>query len=218
MNICTSISRHVAPVVTMSIPTPTGRPPTNDTEETLLNPYLAWNTRRLSIPTAHPLHLAHNHAHFSYTWYSLWSWCYNTSFSWQQSMVTLSTRSRMIWAMRILHCIVSSETQFETWWRVSTRAETCCLSNKYSTTLLLVFWLYYPAPSYWIYTGCHRRKEPNFGRVFLMLNYTDITQNTYIQSWTVTEIMAREVWNFDSCYTLTDCQIHIETGRNMWFL
>jgi len=43
-------------------------------------------------------------------------------------------------------------------------------------------------------------------------------KNTYIQSWTVTEIMAREVWNFDSCYTLTDCQIHIETGRNMWFL
>jgi len=27
-----------------------------------------------------------------------------------------------------------------------------------------------------------------------MLHYTDITQNTYIQSWTVTEIMAREVW------------------------
>ena len=68
------------------------------------------------------------------------------------------------------------------------------------------------------YTGCHRRNGPNLGRVFLMLNYTDITQNTYVQSWTVTEIMAREVWNFDSCYTLTDCQIHIETGRNMWFL
>jgi len=31
------------------------------------------------------------------------------------------------------------------------------------------------------YTGCHRRNGPNFGRVFLMLNYTDITQNTYIQ-------------------------------------
>ena len=68
------------------------------------------------------------------------------------------------------------------------------------------------------YTGCHRRNGPNFGTVFLMLNYTDITQNTYIQSWMVTEIMAREVWNFDSCYTLTDCRIHIETGRNMWFL
>jgi len=27
-----------------------------------------------------------------------------------------------------------------------------------------------------------------------MLKYTDITQNTYVQSWTVTEIVAREVW------------------------
>jgi hypothetical protein len=27
-----------------------------------------------------------------------------------------------------------------------------------------------------------------------MLKYTDITQNTYVQIWTVTEIMAREVW------------------------
>jgi len=26
-----------------------------------------------------------------------------------------------------------------------------------------------------IYTGCHRRNGPNFGRVFLMLNYTDMT-------------------------------------------
>jgi len=69
-----------------------------------------------------------------------------------------------------------------------------------------------------IHTGCHRRNGPNFGRVFLMLNYTDITQNTYIQSWTVTEIMASEVWNFDSCYTLTDYQIHTKIGRNMWFL
>ena len=32
------------------------------------------------------------------------------------------------------------------------------------------------------YTECPRRNVPNFGRVFLMLNYTDITQNTYIQS------------------------------------
>jgi hypothetical protein len=51
--------------------------------------------------------------------------------------------------------------------------------------------------------------------VFLMLKYTDITQNTYVQSWTVT---AREIWNFDSCYTLIDYQIRIKTGRNMWFL
>ena len=30
------------------------------------------------------------------------------------------------------------------------------------------------------------------GRVFLMLKYTDIIQNIYVQSWTVTEIKARE--------------------------
>jgi len=32
------------------------------------------------------------------------------------------------------------------------------------------------------YTGCPRRNVKYFGRVFLMLNYTDIPQNTYIQS------------------------------------
>jgi len=43
------------------------------------------------------------------------------------------------------------------------------------------------------YTGCPRRNVPDFRRVFLMLKYTDITQNTYVQSSTVTEMMAREV-------------------------
>jgi hypothetical protein len=43
-----------------------------------------------------------------------------------------------------------------------------------------------------VYTGCLRRKGPNFGRVFLRSNYTDITQNTYIQISMVTEILARE--------------------------
>jgi hypothetical protein len=42
------------------------------------------------------------------------------------------------------------------------------------------------------YRGCPRRNVPDFGRVFFMLKYTDITQNTYVQSWTVTEKMARE--------------------------
>jgi len=42
------------------------------------------------------------------------------------------------------------------------------------------------------YTGCPRRNVPDFGRVFLMLKYTNITQNTYVQSLTVTEIMSRE--------------------------
>jgi len=31
------------------------------------------------------------------------------------------------------------------------------------------------------YTGFPRRNVPDFGRVFLMLKYTDITQNPYIQ-------------------------------------
>ena len=68
------------------------------------------------------------------------------------------------------------------------------------------------------YTGCNRRNGPYFGRVFLRSNYTDITQNTYIQSSMVTEILAREVRNIDSYYSLIDYQLHIETGRNMWFL
>jgi len=33
-----------------------------------------------------------------------------------------------------------------------------------------------------LHTGCPRRNVKYFGRVFLMLNYADITQNTYIQS------------------------------------
>jgi len=31
-------------------------------------------------------------------------------------------------------------------------------------------------------TGCPRRNVPDFRRVFLMLEYTDTTQNTYVQS------------------------------------
>jgi len=35
----------------------------------------------------------------------------------------------------------------------------------------------------YIYTGCPGMNVPDFGRMFLKLKYTDITQNTYIQSW-----------------------------------
>jgi len=48
----------------------------------------------------------------------------------------------------------------------------------------------------YIHIGCPRRNVADFERVFLMLKYTDITQNTYIRCWTVTEIMAREKWGF----------------------
>ena len=40
----------------------------------------------------------------------------------------------------------------------------------------------------YIYAVCNRRNGPDFGRVFLMLNYTEKPQNTYIQSSMVTEI------------------------------
>jgi len=33
-----------------------------------------------------------------------------------------------------------------------------------------------------VYTGVPRVKVTTSGRVFLMLKYTDITQNTYVQS------------------------------------
>ena len=39
---------------------------------------------------------------------------------------------------------------------------------------------------------CPGGNVPDFGRMFLTLKYTDLTQNAYIRSWTATEIMARE--------------------------
>jgi len=49
------------------------------------------------------------------------------------------------------------------------------LSLSLSLSLYIYIYIY-------IYTECPRRNGQNFGRVFLILNYTDITQNTYIQS------------------------------------
>ena len=61
------------------------------------------------------------------------------------------------------------------------------LCNCYLCVYIYVY-VYYMC----MYTGCPRRNVPDFGRVFLMLKCTDIIPNTYVQSWTVTEIMARE--------------------------
>ena len=54
-------------------------------------------------------------------------------------------------------------------------------------TLRLLMSYVYGAPSKArnanvVYTECPRRNVKYFGRVFLMLNYTDITQNTYVPS------------------------------------
>jgi len=48
----------------------------------------------------------------------------------------------------------------------------------------------------YIYKVCPRSNVPDFGRVFLMLKYTDISQNTYIQCRTVTEIVAKAQCGF----------------------
>ena len=39
---------------------------------------------------------------------------------------------------------------------------------------------------------CPGGNVPDFGRMFLMLKYTDLTPDTYIWSWMVTEVMVRE--------------------------
>jgi len=137
-------------------------------------------------------------------------------------------------------CSISPLCFFNIWDQFSTYTNYQCLTRKLCNSVWLSSQIYIvhgviskrqhsyivmtvthlnPNTSLFIpYTGCPRRKGPNFGRVFLRSNCTDITQNTYIQSSMVTEILAREVWNFDSYYSLIDFQIHIETDRNMWFL
>ena len=68
----------------------------------------------------------------------------------------------------------------------------CCVLLVFKNTIYIYIYIH-------IYTGCPMRNVPDFGRVFLMLKYTDITQNTYVQSWTVTEIMAREKCGLLAC-------------------
>jgi len=66
-------------------------------------------------------------------------------------------------------------------------------SHKHTHTHIIYIFIYIYIHTYiYIYTGCPGGNVPDFGRMFLKLKYTDITQNTYIRSWTVTEIKARE--------------------------
>ena len=62
-------------------------------------------------------------------------------------------------------------------------------------------------------TGCNRRNGPDFGRVFLMLKYTEKPQNTYIQSSTVTEIEAREkcglLWCLRTVLSVTSYSVYL---------
>jgi hypothetical protein len=64
-----------------------------------------------------------------------------------------------------------------------------------------------------VYTGCNRMNVPNFGRVFLMLNYTEKTQKSKVERF-------GRSWP-EKFETLTAVKhllsFHIKTGRNMWF-
>ena len=139
-----------------------------------------------------------------------------SSFKWEYPL--LSSRSFSTFLRLLPHLPVTSIPPFILPSITLCRRQFLCTTWPIQAGNLLTSWETVSFSKRSVYTECHRRNGPNFGRVFLMLKYTDITQNTYIQSWAVTEIMAREVWNFDSCYSLIDYQIHIETGRNMWFL
>jgi len=48
-----------------------------------------------------------------------------------------------------------------------------------------------------------------------MLKYTDITQNTYIQSRTVTEIMAREKWGLLAVPNTATCTADMSRDSGM---
>ena len=54
------------------------------------------------------------------------------------------------------------------------------LDNYMFRPLLAIFILSSRELKVLLYTGCPRRNVPDFGRVFLMLKYTDITQNAYV--------------------------------------
>ena len=70
----------------------------------------------------------------------------------------------------------------------------CVYMCIYSICVCVCIYIYlYVCVCVCVYTECPRRNVSDFGRVYLMLKYTDITQNTYTQSSMVTEIMAREV-------------------------
>ena len=150
----------------------------------------------------------------------IWDWCYKVCFCHGFRLSPSPVLHKVVrrdfpwcfaivpWTFGSLHYVLIGGNQ--------SFREACCLSlqiRQHKSKMIID-----PQADLPCYTGCNRRNGPDFGRVFLMLNYTEKPQNTYIRSWTVWQIMTSEVWNFDSCYTLTDYQIRIETGRNMWFL
>jgi len=83
-----------------------------------------------------------------------------------------------------------------TWWTHTHTHRLCWPSCggycMYAYVFFIQYWVIVLVTLQVLYTVSPRRNVPDFRRVFLMLKYTDITQNTHIQSWMVTEIVARE--------------------------
>ena len=69
----------------------------------------------------------------------------------------------------------------------------CTYVHMYVCTYVCTMYICMYYVCMYVHIGCNRRNGPDFGRVFLRSYYTDITQNTYIQSSMVMEILAREV-------------------------
>jgi len=117
----------------------------------------------------------------------------------------LSTQNYYMWSKNIL--VWCSSTYLVPWGCKWDSYLSTCLSTRNDFFLWIKIstkCLYY----IYIYTECPRRNVPDFGRVFLMLKYTDITQNTCIQSWMVTEIMAREKWGLLAVPNTATCTAH----------
>jgi hypothetical protein len=60
--------------------------------------------------------------------------------------------------------------------------ELLTLNSPDYTGIKSIDWKGYDFPEVYIYTECPRKNVSDFGRVYLMLKYADITRNTYIES------------------------------------
>jgi len=96
-----------------------------------------------------------------------------------QNLNTSHTINDLLWVVHftyVYHCSFRKMANRITvhFWTPGIR----CIIIHISTSGTIIYIYIY----IYIYTGCNRRNGPDFGRVFLMLYCTDITQNTYIQS------------------------------------
>ena len=98
------------------------------------------------------------------------------------SLIKTWQEKRIVYMNTIIH-VWSYLDQFFLEWKLFQRS----VVEKIKIHVLYSLYIYI-----YIYTGCLGGNVPDFGRIFLKLKYTDITKNTYIWSWTVTEIKARE--------------------------